>query len=357
MAASSTGIPGISLIPGSGLTTQTFDGVPGGMNLALPPQEIDDTEARYLQDILVDQPGITRRRGPVVGVSGIAALPRKGSGLVAALNPTGASRFGVLTGDVASGFLTVYDSALATVTDLAWPHPLPTSPGTGASYRAVDVKPAMRGGAWIGISSAYDAAAPNQALGLWFGGTKANATITVTAARGSATVTGTGFTAGVDPGMFLFADTDDPYTQAYIGVVKSVDSNTSLTLVVVSGYAITARTGTFQSLRGFAPKVAKGHLTTDGGRRDRYRGLDEVPLAEARRGDGYHWRSAHEHDGRRPQFNHRPHEGDARHRYDHPRQYADRLCGLRHADHADHRGDRRRCPVPHLQGAMGSLPR
>jgi hypothetical protein len=263
MAASSTGIPGISLIPGSGLTTQTFDGVPGGMNLALPPQEIDDTEARYLQDILVDQPGITRRRGPVVGVSGIAALPRKGSGLVAALNPTGASRFGVLTGDVASGFLTVYDSALATVTDLAWPHPLPTSPGTGASYRAVDVKPAMRGGAWIGISSAYDAAAPNQALGLWFGGTKANATITVTAARGSTTVTGTGFTAGVDPGMFLFADTDDPYTQAYIGVVKSVDSNTSLTLVVVSGYAITARTGTFQSLRGFAPKVAKGHLTTD----------------------------------------------------------------------------------------------
>jgi len=90
-----------------------------------------------------------------------------------------------------------------------------------------------------------------------------NATITVTAARGSTTVTGTGFTAGVDPGMFLFADTDDPYTQAYIGVVKSVDSNTSLTLVVVSGYAITARTGTFQSLRGFAPKVAKGHLTTD----------------------------------------------------------------------------------------------
>jgi hypothetical protein len=261
--ASSSGIPGISIIPASGLTTQTFDGMPGGMNLALPAQEIDDTEARYLQDVLVDRPGLTRRRGPVVAVSGLAVLPRKGSALIAALNPTGASRFGVLTGDNSNGYLTVYDSTLSTTVDLAWPHPLPTNPGGGASYRLIDAKPAMRGGAWIGVSSAYDAAAPNQALGLWYGGTKANATITVTGTRGSTTVTGTGFTAGVDTGMFLFADTDDPYTQAYIGVVKSVDSNTSLTLVAVSGYTITARTGTFQSLRGLAPKVAKGHLTTD----------------------------------------------------------------------------------------------
>jgi hypothetical protein len=245
------------------LTTETFDGLPGGMNLALPAQELDDTEARYLQDVLVDQPGLTRRRGPVTPVTGVAALTRKGSGLVSALNPQGSARFSVLNGDNSTGFLTVYDSTLASIVDLAWPHSLPTSPGTGNSYKIVDSKPALRGGAWIGVSSTYDAASPSQALGLWFGGTKANATITVTATRGSQTVTGTGFNAGVDPGMFLFSDTDDPYSQAYVGTVKSVESNTSLTLIAASPYAISAKSGTFQSLRGFAPKVAKGRITTD----------------------------------------------------------------------------------------------
>lgn len=245
------------------LTTETFDGMPGGMNLALPPQELDDTEARYLQDVLVDQPGLTRRRGPVVGVSGIAALTRKGTDLVAALNPQGSARFAVLTGDNSNGYFTAYDATLASIVDLAWPHALPTNPGGGLSYRQTSVRPALRGGAWVGVSSSYDANSPNQALALWFGGTKANFTGTISVARGSATVTGTGFTAGVDPGMFVFADTDDPYTQAYVGTVKSVDSNTSLTLVAVAPYAATSKTATIQSLRGFAPKVAKGRLTTD----------------------------------------------------------------------------------------------
>jgi hypothetical protein len=46
------------------ILTETFEGTPGGMNLALPQQELDDTEARYIQDGLVDYPGLTRRRGP-----------------------------------------------------------------------------------------------------------------------------------------------------------------------------------------------------------------------------------------------------------------------------------------------------
>jgi hypothetical protein len=248
------------------LTTQTFEGLPGGMNLALPAQELDDTEARYLQDVLVDKPGLTRRRGPIAPVGGIAALTRKGTAMASALNPQGSARFAVLTGDASNGFLTVYDGTLATTVDLAWPHPLPSSPSSGAPYRIADVKPALRGGAWIGVSSAYDASTPNQALGLWYGGTKANLSVTVGFTRGSQTVTGTGFTAGVDPGMFLFADTSEPYSQAYIGVVKSVESNTSLTLVSAAPYGNGGgSSGTFQSLRGFAPRVAKGHLTTDTG--------------------------------------------------------------------------------------------
>jgi hypothetical protein len=260
---SSSGIPGISLIPAIGLTTQTFDGLPGGMNLMLPPQDLDDTEARYLQDVLVDKPGLTRRRGPVTPVGGIAALTRKGSGFIITLDPQGQTRYAVLTGDTSNGFLTVYDATLSATVDLAWPFPLPTDPHGGHPYSLVDVKPALHGGSWIGMSSAYDASAPNQALALWFGGTKANATLTISATRGSKTVTGTGFTASVSPGMFLFADTDDPYSQAYLGVVQSVDSNTSLTLVASALHTATAKTGTFQSLRGFAPKVATGRITCD----------------------------------------------------------------------------------------------
>lgn len=255
-----SGIPGISLIPGVGLTTQTFDGLPGGMNLALPGEEIDDTQARYMQDILVDQPGLDRRRGPVQAVSTIsAALARKGTGLAAALNPQGASRFAALTGTVSTGFLDIYNAALSAIISIAWPFALP---GTSGSFQISDIKPALRGGAWIGTSSDVGASV-SQALGLWYGGTFPNATITVTVARGSSTLTGAGFTAGVDVGMFVFANTDNPYSQAYIGIVKSVDSNTSLTLSAPSPYNVTAKSATFQSVRGFAPKVGKGHLTTD----------------------------------------------------------------------------------------------
>jgi hypothetical protein len=245
------------------LTTQTYDGTPGGINLALPAEEIDDAELVYLQDGLLDRPGTTRQRGPVAPVSGIAALTHKGTGLVAALNPQGNARFSVLGGNNTNGYLSLYDAGLATVTDLAWPFPLPSNPASSQFYMQTDIKPALRGGALIGVSSAYDANSPSQALAFWYGGTKANASITVTGTRGSQTVTGTGFSASVDVGMFLFSDTDDPYAQAYIGVVKSVDSNTSLTLVSPSPYGFTSKSGTFQSIRGFAPKVAKGELTTD----------------------------------------------------------------------------------------------
>lgn len=258
-----TGIPGITFINSPGLTTQTYDGIPGGMNLALPPMEIDDTEAVYIQDVLVDKPGLARRRGPVTPVANIATLARKGSGLAAALNPQGLARYAVLTGDAANGYLTAYSADMSTTVDLAWPHPLPTDPAGGESYRHVDIKPALNGGAWIGVSSAFDSNDPNQGLGLWFGGTKANYAATVSVSRGSQTVTGSGFTANVDPGMFLFANTNDPYSDAYIGTVKSVDSDTSLTLIKPSPYGIASKSGTFQSLRGFAPKVAKGRLTTD----------------------------------------------------------------------------------------------
>jgi hypothetical protein len=56
--------------------TQQFPPAPGGMNTALAGQEIDDTEAQYLQDILLDRPGLARRRGPVTVDASFAAPPQ-----------------------------------------------------------------------------------------------------------------------------------------------------------------------------------------------------------------------------------------------------------------------------------------
>lgn len=256
-----SGYPFNATLGATSLLAQTFDGLPDGMNMAIPPHSIADTQARMLLDFLVDQPGITRQRGPVVGVSGVPTLPRKGSGLFSTLNPQGAAKFAALTGTVSNGYFTVLNDAGNAWIDLAWPFAInPTSP-----YKLVDAKPALGGGLVVGVSDDYGAASTlNQGVAYWFGGTKANYSgSNITVSRGGVTVTGTGFLANVVPGMFLFANTNDPYTNAYIGVVLSVDSDTSLTLMKESPYAASGKPSTFQSIRGLAPRITTGEITTD----------------------------------------------------------------------------------------------
>lgn len=241
---------------------QTFEGTPDGMNMALPAHEIADTQARILVDWLLDQPGITRQRGPVTNATGIPHLPRPGSGLFATLNPQGVAKFAALSGTAGSGFFDVLKDDNSAWVDLAWPFNLPTSP-PATPFCIVDAKPAVNGGLLIGVSTDYGASGISQGMAYWFGGTKANFTGTISCTRGSTAVTGTGFLANVVPGMFLFANTDDPYAGAYIGCVLSVNSDTSITLTAVSPFTATAKSGTFQSIRGIAPQVTTGEITTD----------------------------------------------------------------------------------------------
>jgi hypothetical protein len=242
------------------------------MNVALSGQEIDDTEAQYLQDILLDKPGLARRRGPVQAETDFVALPRKASGLALTIDPAGNDRYAALTGNNSNGYLSVWSADKASVTDISWPHALPTDPA-GASatrYRLHSSLPALGGGTFIGTASDYGAGGSLQALGLWRGGTKADySTGTISFNRGSATVTGSGtsWLANVTPGMFLFANTDDAgagtFTATYIGTVLSVVSDTVVTLEKVSPYSGSAgRTYSFTSIRGFLPRVAKGSITT-----------------------------------------------------------------------------------------------
>ena len=260
MSSLESGYPFNMQLGASSLLAQTFNGTPDGMNMAVPPHEIDDTQARILVDFLVDQPGITRQRGPVEGVLGIPALPRKGSGLFSTLNPQGVAKFAALTGDATHGYFSLLNDAENAWIDLAWPFAITaTSP-----YKIVDAKSALGGGLLIGVSDDYGAESTlNQGIAYWFGGTKPNwSGGTITVARGDVAVTGSGFLANVVPGMFLFANTNDPYTNAYIGVVLSVDSDTALTLLKESPYAATAKAATFQSIRGLAPRVTTGEITT-----------------------------------------------------------------------------------------------
>jgi hypothetical protein len=252
----------------SGVLAQTFPGSPGGMNRAFPAQEIDDTEAQYIQDALLDYPGLMRRRGPVTAHPTVAALPRPASGLAVTMNPRGSDRYAALTGNSSNGYLSTLSDDAASWVDLAWPHALPTDPAGDAAtaYRLTDAKPALAGGTFIGTASDYGATDSLHALAYWKGGNKADySTGTLSVSRGSATVTGSGtsWLANVVPGMFLFANTDDPLTDTLIGSVLSVNTDTSITLEKVSPYAITAKAYTLKSIRGFIPKVTKGRITAD----------------------------------------------------------------------------------------------
>lgn len=259
------------------LLTQDYPPAPGGMNVAQAPQEIDDTEARYLQDILLDFAGLARRRGPVQALSTVAALPRPGTNLVTTIDPAGTTRFAALTGTAANGYLTVWDAALSSTSDLTWAFALPTDPvgAAATAYRLSTATPALHGGSFIGTASDYGTslAGASQALALWRGGVNVDyATGTITFTRGSATVTGSGTTwsTNVTPGMFLFANTDDAgagtFTLTLIGTVYSVNSNTSITLEKPSPYSGSAgRTYNLTSLRGTTPKAVKGRITCDTG--------------------------------------------------------------------------------------------
>src|SRR5262245_9544527 len=127
-----------------GALTQTFPPAPGGMNVAQSGQEIDDTEAQYLQDILLDKPGLARRRGPIQRDTAFAVLPRKASGLVSTINPAGDDRYAALTGSNASANFTVWSADKTTTADVAWPGGMPTSPEAGSTtaYRLVSAMPA-----------------------------------------------------------------------------------------------------------------------------------------------------------------------------------------------------------------------
>ena len=131
-------------------------------------------------------------------------------------------------------------------------------------YYLVHFQPALNGGAWVGISDTTNVGAAIQRLFYWRGASKAIYNPTnITATRGSTAVTGvlSTFNTSVESGSFLFTSGG----ARFVGVVKSVQSATALTLEAPALVGIAAAGGRFQSTRGFGARVADGVITVANG--------------------------------------------------------------------------------------------
>lgn len=258
-------------------------GVAEGVCLDTAPHQIPNGMGRYLQDVLLDTPGIVRQRGPVDTMGGtyptFPDLPSnmRVIGLTSLTDPTGNGAYRVVlfgadyatgevhavvfgrgaaaaqitftardffdmpisseeeAGNLGSGdpFIYIDGRRQASLTigaqlaDLTLPDLLIRSADNDPFF---DSKPCLDGGLLIGIGENYNsdaAASQHRAMFHWRGAAKDDYTHDVTVTVNSKTVTGAGttFQSDVEAGMFLCDSTG-----RLLGVVKSVESDTSLTL-------------------------------------------------------------------------------------------------------------------------------
>lgn len=238
------------------IQTQTFEGTPGGINKAVPAHEIDDLELQDLIDGILDKPGLIRRRGPVQVMSGAYATgtARSGYGMFQTTDPAGSWRPGYIRGDATTGEAILLDDAFAFSTSYVW------DSGFSGAYPIFDSKQALGHGAFLSTSDDYGIGATQQ-LALWRGANKAAySSGTLTVVRGDTAVTGSGtlWSTNTAPGAFLFNNSNQ-----FIGVVKSVDSNTALTLEAPALDSLIAESYTLKSIRGLNPRVTTGAITVD----------------------------------------------------------------------------------------------
>ena len=257
-------------------------GVSLGSFLDPSPNEIPNGGGRYLQDVLLDVPGVVRQRGPINILGGTnPSFPNLPSnfrtiGITSVSDPNGTDSFRILllgarqsdgavlayifgrgafpstpayhsrtffesmdplpeTGDLI-GDPTIYFDDRRTVA-LSVGSQLTNFQISGLTIVQstndpfFDAKPALDGGVLIGMGVNFGADgndAQHRAMLHWRGaGKAAYSTGTISVTQSSRTVTGAGttFTGNVEPGMFLLDNVGRT-----LGIVKSVDSATQITL-------------------------------------------------------------------------------------------------------------------------------
>jgi hypothetical protein len=259
------------------IETQTIPPFPGGMNVEQKPWAIEDDQARYLQDAILDEPMVLKRRGPIRTATNSAAaafstaIANAGIGIVSAISPGDVFRIAVLNGTASAGSakLSVFDTNYTTVQTSDWGaagHINTFDPAKRYNYLA---SPHPWGGTLIGtqIGSANPGGA-NTTLGHWYGATKPEVSAgTITVVQDSTAVIGVGTTfTNIDEGSFLYAiaDTDNtPSNSArtFIGTVRSIADATHLTLMDGALFDVTGRSYKIRPVRPLSRRVATGQIT------------------------------------------------------------------------------------------------
>lgn len=245
-------------------------GAPEGLNQAMPANTIPDTFVRWAQDALFDQVGTIRRRGPFglisltdsTGANASQPTPVTSStservlGIVGTKNPLGEQVLALFVHNDSvdavdpSSRATIggaikmyaYDSAYrtkstSTIRTFASADGDFTCDSSAIFYST----PALGGGAWISVLDNYGPASSSnsQTLIYWRGGVgKETATAGITCAIGvtgstvhstyTTQITSSALFGDITSGMFAFdVVSGEDY---YLGVVKSVDSTSAITL-------------------------------------------------------------------------------------------------------------------------------
>ena len=240
------------------------DGMFPGVSLA----EIPDSGAVYMQDILISKSGELRRRGPLTtNMWSSLSLPNGAFPVgvcKSAIPPDGVTRVGVVvyTSGTLKMYVYSYDTSLGTITSKgSFTLPFSTPAGWFSSSEALGGI-----GTWVGLGFPGGGVntVPSQNMKvLWKGASKTKySTGTMSSTRGATLVIGSGttWTTNVEPGMFLFDASTSP--ERYLGVVKSVDSNTQLTLEEGALYTSAAASYKLLSWRREIPRYLTGKITT-----------------------------------------------------------------------------------------------
>lgn len=297
-------------------------GVAQGSNLDSAPNEIPAGMGRFLKDVLLDVPGVVRQRGPLNTKGIFPSLPssHRVIGLTSLQDPNGTNFFRILllTSDKnspnhiyawfyghssststvsfhARSFFDLMDPIMAdgrnegegllyfderrgNATNLGAFQLLNSfdvtslfggglSIGPGANDPFFDSKLAMDGGVLLGIGTNYGqdtGKSSHRVMIHWRGASKSSynrAAVTVTQNSTALNDAGASFLANVEPGMFVLKTSDS----SFIGVVKTVVSNTAITMeqapLIVAGVTDV----TFVSMRRpfsvGGPNIGAGSIT------------------------------------------------------------------------------------------------
>jgi hypothetical protein len=255
--------------PATTLVKEVHHGLTGGMNRAIAIHELPEGQHHTLYDCLLDNPGFIRQRGPVAALgSNVPAagyfgmwgstFSNRPPGPPAPSTPITSNLFGIMGGGATNG---LYIRANGTNRFLF-------AFGTG-SLVADDIchaAAALKHGTLLGRND--KTYTRPQTLQYHAGAQDTYYTTgTMTVARGSRAVVGAGGAAwlglagAATGGWFLVSNNWD---RVY-GVVASIDTNTTLTLVDPSPYAAAASTYQLVPLRQVIWKMGKGRITVAAG--------------------------------------------------------------------------------------------